>query len=360
MKNPIKVLIVEDSPVALAILLRMLKTTQDIVVVGTASNGLEGLDLIPKLSPEVICTDFHMPKMNGLEFIKEVMKRFPRPILVISVSVHDDDHNNIFQLIGAGALDVFPKPKGGLGINFDALSLELIQKIKILSGIVTFSKHKTEQKPDHRHHRIPEKPAYVQPVEGKADTSVVVIGASTGGPQAYEAILPKLPADFPVPIFCVQHISEGFISGLVDWLNSHCKIKIALAKLGELPEAGTAYFAPDGAHLKIGRSGRFTFSHEATFMGHRPSVNMTMSSAAEFYKAGAIGILLTGMGIDGADGLLSIYNQGGLTIAQDETSSIVFGMPKKAIEIGAARYVIALENISDMLIKCVDRQRIRL
>jgi two-component system chemotaxis response regulator CheB len=350
MKDPIKVLIVEDSPVALNILQRMLKTTTEIEVVGTATNGIDALDLISKLNPTVICTDYHMPKMDGLQLIKEVMKRFPRPILVISVSVHTTDSENIFNLISAGALDVFPKPKGGLGINFDALSSDLIQKIKILSGIVAFSKH------IHPPIHLPVTKAAVETVATKPDTSIVVIGASTGGPQAFEAILPNLPDNFPVPIVCIQHISDGFITGLVDWLNSHCKINVTLARLGEKPMPGTAYFAPDGVHLTINKSGRFSFSHAEPFMGHRPSVNVTMSSVAQYYKNSAIGILLTGMGIDGADGLLDIYNQGGLTIAQDETSSIVFGMPKRAIEIGAAKSVFALENISDMLIKCVVKQ----
>ncbi|MBF0473807.1 MAG: chemotaxis response regulator protein-glutamate methylesterase, partial [Nitrospirae bacterium] len=250
-----------------------------------------------------------------------------------------------------GALDVFPKPKGGLGINFESLSRELIQKVKVLSGIVAFSRHKNELKRVH----IPviERKPVPQTTIPMHNSSILVIGASTGGPQAYEAILPKLPQNFPVPILCVQHISEGFIFGLVDWLNSHCKINVTLAKLGDMPLPGIAYFAPDGVHLKLGKNGRFLFSHDHPFMGHRPSVNVTMSSVALHYQSSAIGVLLTGMGVDGAEGLLEIYNQGGLTIAQDEASSIVFGMPKRAIELGAARYVFPLENISEMLIKCV-------
>lgn len=358
MKKPIKVLLVEDSSIALAILQRMLLTSPDIIVVGTASNGIDALDLIPKLNPDVICTDYHMPKMNGLELIIEVMKRFPRPILVVSVSVHSDDSENIFHLLSAGALDVFPKPKGGLGANFEVSSRELIQKIKILSGIVAFSKHKHVPKhlPVHKKIEIIHEKF---DIEVKSDTSIIVIGASTGGPQAFEAILPKLPSDWPIPIICVQHISEGFISGMVDWLDSHSNIKVTIAKLGELPVPGTAYFAPDGVHLKISMNGRFLFSHEHPFMGHRPSVNVTMDSVAQYYKGAAIGILLTGMGYDGAEGLLSIHKQGGLTIAQDEASSIVFGMPKKAIEIGAARYVSALPDISDILIRCVNKDLIK-
>ncbi|RMF85810.1 MAG: chemotaxis response regulator protein-glutamate methylesterase [Nitrospinota bacterium] len=342
--SPIRVLLVDDSPLALAVLRRMLSRSPEIQVVGTARNGREALELVPRLRPAVICTDLHMPEMDGLELTQEVMARFPRPILVISVSVQEEDTQQVFQLLEAGAIDVFPKPRGGLKEEDQQAAQELIKKIKILSKVVTFTRHRrTAPAPASPYRRV-------RRFTLSAPPRLVAIGASTGGPQALQLILSQLPADFPVPILCIQHIMEGFLSSLVNWLASRCAVRVKIARAGEIPLPGTVYFPPEGFHLEIDHTGRLFPSSRPPFQGHRPSVTVTFNAVAAYYGQQAIGVLLTGMGKDGAEGMLAIARAGGITIAQDEESSVVFGMPKQAILLGAAHYVLPVSEIAPHLL----------
>jgi len=409
--------------VATTILKRMLGSCPDIVVVGTARTGTEGLALIPALQPHVICTDLHMPQMDGLEFTQEVMANFPRPILVISSSVHEENTQNVFRLLQAGAVDVFPKPRGAIGSNYESVRLELINKIKILSGVAVFTLRRKQANADAPSGSLSAAPkgsrterqavssvrAHKEPLDCKvvpkrepgneggvavqrgratprcgysapdsppppptpkpatsplclpmADknfaatpqqlSKVVAIGASTGGPQALHAVLTQLPNNFPVPVICVQHISEGFLQGLVDWLASECQLPVKIAPAYECPKPGTVYFPPEGRHLELDARGRFLYSAAPPVSGHRPSVSVTFNSVASFCGKGAAGVLLTGMGRDGADGLLAIAKAGGLTVAQDEASCVVFGMPKEAIALGAARHILPVSEIASLLV----------
>ncbi|MCT7956605.1 chemotaxis-specific protein-glutamate methyltransferase CheB [Laspinema palackyanum] len=388
-KKPIRVLLVEDSLVALMIFKRLLGSTPEIEIVGTARTGIEGLELIPQVHPQVICTDLHMPKMDGLEFTKEVMARFPCPILVISSSVQAEDTHTVFNLLKAGAVDVFPKPRQGVMGNFEAIRHELISKIKVLSGVTVFTLHRRGA--EHRETRraspevlppknagkilIPEQkrvepvvqtvkipssytptprypsaPASPDAAGSFRGVKIVAIGASTGGPQALHTILSQLPPKFPVPVICVQHISEGFLKGLVDWLGSECHLPVKIAPAGERPEAGIIYFPPEQKHLELDNSGRFLYSTLGPVSGHRPSVTVTFNAVAKFYRRAALGILLTGMGRDGADGMLELFKQGGVTIAQNEASSVVFGMPREAIALNAAQYILPITDIAPLLL----------
>jgi len=374
---PIRVLLVEDSPVALIILKRILSISSDLCVVGTARTGQEALTLVPTVQPDVICTDFHMPQMNGLEFIQEVMVLYPRPILVISASVQADDTHNVFQLLNAGAVDVFPKPKTGLASDYELIGQELIQKIKVLSGVKVFTKHRKSSPPlssvpvnklpsipTPTHDPVARTPFSPPPLSTGVDLSklsvlccktirMLAIGASTGGPQALHTILTQLPSNFPVPVVCIQHITEGFLQGLVTWLDGECRLSIKIATAGEMPQAGWVYFAPEGHHLELSRNGRFSYSTSPPLGGHRPSVTVTLKSVAQFYGASAAGVLLTGMGRDGADGMKAIAEAGGLTIAQNQDSCVVFGMPAEAIALGAAQYILPVSEIAPFLLNRV-------
>ncbi len=333
----ITVLLVDDSAIVLTVLKRILAPCPDIEVVGTARDGREALERIPKLSPRVICTDLHMPVMDGLELTREVMDRFPTPILVVSVSVKDNVMN-VFKLLEAGAVDVFPKPHGILEGDYCDSRNELAQKIRILAGVNVV-----------RRRRRIEAPSPPLKDEPAVSPKIVVIGASTGGPVALQRVLSALPPSFPLPIVCVQHISDGFLLGLVEWLDSVCGLKMAIAREGWQPLPGTVYFPPEGTHLLFNAEGRFRYSRENGVNGHRPSVSMTFESAANIFGDAAIGVLLTGMGSDGASGMKAIHDAGGITIAQDEKTSVVFGMPKQAIELGAAREVAPLEEIASLI-----------
>ena len=354
---PIKVLLVEDSPVVTIVLKRIFDASSEIEVVGTACNGLEALELIPKLQPEVICTDLNMTQMNGIEFTQEVMKKYPRPILIISASVQANDTQNVFQLLKAGALDVFPKPIGGLASDYDRLANELIAKVKVLSGVKVFTRHQklggieTSDRLIKKNNQLPMHNYQLARENLNSQTiKLLAIGASTGGPQALHSIISQFPANSPVPVICIQHISEGFLQGLVDWLAFESKLPVKIAVLGELPQPGIVYFPPEKRHLELDSQGRFIYSEADPGGGHCPSVTVTFKSVANFYGRAAAGVLLTGMGRDGAEGMLAIAKLGGLTIAQDEATCVVFGMPKEAIALGAAQHVVALSAIASLLL----------
>lgn len=357
--SKIKVLLVEDSPIALEILQRILKSSPKVTVVGTARNGKEALALIPNLEPNVICTDFHMAQMDGLELTKQVMAKYPTPILVISNSVQTDDSENIFKLMQAGAIDVFPKPLAGLGSEYEKIRESLITKIKVLSGVKVFTRSLSKTTfPQTETTSTPLlKSTIPSSIKINSEIKVVTIGASTGGPQALQKVLSPLPSSFPLPIICTQHISEGFLEGLVNWLASECALKVKIAVLGESPLPGTVYFAPDGNHLELNSFGKFTYNNSGAVDGHCPSVTAMFQSVTKFYGKKTLGILLTGMGRDGATGMKTISEAGGITIAQDEVSSVVFGMPKEAITLGAAQYVLPIENIAAILIETVLKKK---
>ncbi|OHC65363.1 MAG: chemotaxis response regulator protein-glutamate methylesterase [Rhodocyclales bacterium RIFCSPLOWO2_02_FULL_63_24] len=337
----IRVLLVDDSPIALHILQRLLSSASDVQVVGTASDGREALDLLPALNPDVICTDLHMRGMDGLEFTRAVMNKYPRPILVVSVSV-EPDSPNVFRLLEAGAVDVYPKPRAILDADQERLSRELVSKIRIVAGVHVFRRSGAPP-------RVPQlSPAVSLPPH--VPLKMVAIGASTGGPQALRSILSALPVAFPAPLVCVQHIGDDFLAGLVAWLAEVSPLAVRLATAGELPHAGVAYFAPPDAHLEFDERGRFAFSDGPPCDGHRPSVTVTLRAAAHRFGGGTVGVLLTGMGRDGAEGMADIAAAGGVTLGQDEASSVVYGMPREALALGAVQHVLPLEQIAPALV----------
>lgn len=346
-RKPIRVLLVDDSPLALVLLQRMLATSSEIEVVGVATYGQQALELIPHLQPSLICIDYHMPDMNGLELTQEVMARFPCPILVVSSSVGAADTDRIFTLLEAGAVDVFPKPRGGP----DGMALaaeQLVKKIKIVSGVRVHGRR--AKKPTAP--AVPER-ALLHSKSEIQSPKIIVIGASTGGPQALQTIFSGLPGSFPVPIICVQHISSGFLAGLVGWLGSHFRGKVQIARPDEEPRAGHVYFPQENTHLVLDGKGRMQALDRPPVGGHRPSINTTFYSVAVQYGNAAVGVLLTGMGRDGGEGMQALAQAGALTICQDEASCVIYGMPRDAVERGAAREVLPLTEIAPALIEAV-------
>jgi two-component system, chemotaxis family, protein-glutamate methylesterase/glutaminase len=342
----VRVLLVDDSPLALVILQRMLSKSPEIEVVGVATHGRQALELIPHLKPAVICTDFHMPDMNGLELTQEIMARYPCPILVISSAVGESDSDRIFNLLQAGAVDVFPKPRGGP--DADTLAAEqLVKKIRIVAGVRVHGRRPKSAGP--KGPRVPT----LGPKTGNRLPKIIVIGSSTGGPQALQTILSDLPPHFPVPIICVQHISLGFLPGLVKWLAGHFRGEVQIARPNETPRPGHVYFPQENTHLVIDDQGRLQPSTRDPIGGHRPSVSASFCSVAEQFGDEAVGVLLTGMGSDGGDGMLAMAQAGALTICQNEATCVVYGMPKDAIARGAARVVLPLNDIARALVKAV-------
>jgi two-component system chemotaxis response regulator CheB len=340
----IRVLLVDDSPIALHILQRLLSRSTEIQVVGTAAEGREALGLVRTLDPDVICTDLHMPVMDGLEFTREVMANYPRPILVVSVAV-EPGSPNIFRLLEAGALDVYAKPRDILNVDMDKLAQELSSKIRILAGVHVFRRSNNSRGAPVA--KLAPKPSVM--LRPQTPVRIVVIGASTGGPQALHQILADLPTSFSVPIVCIQHIGSNFLSEMVKWLAKVSPLPVCKAEHGMAPQAGTVYFAPEDAHLELDPAGRFALSLAAPLDGHRPSVTVTMCAAARVFRAGALGVLLTGMGRDGAEGMASIAAAGGITIVQDEATSVVYGMARQAVEMGAVLHILPLQQIAPAL-----------
>ncbi len=363
-KGPIRVFLVDDSPLALVLLKRMLATSPDIEVVGTARNGREALALFERAQPQVICTDYHMPDMDGLALIQETMAVFPRPILVISSTIDPAERHKAFPLLAAGAVDVFAKPNAAT--PFEQAAAELVRKIKLLSGIRVITRRvpaavnavssgavvSREPFPA----RLPAAVATVltapllQPRKANL-IRIVAVGASTGGPQVLQTIFSGLPANFSCPVVCVQHISQGFLTGLVDWLAAQCRVRVKIAANGEAAVPGTVYFPQENTHLEMDGQGRLIHALTPPVDGHKPSVTATFESVARHYRHSALGVLLTGMGSDGASGLESIMRAGGTTLAQDEASCVVFGMPKQAIQRGAAHFVLPPDEITRSLIR---------
>jgi len=287
------------------------------------------------------------------------MAKNPLPILVISNSVQADDTNNIFKVLQAGALDILPKPTTGRESDYEQVKAQLINKIEVLSGVSVFTKPLKQPiaVETGKSASIAKSSRGRVTVEGLSSATssiqIIAIGASTGGPQALLKVLAPLSSNFPVPIVCTQHISEGFLPGLVDWLTSECQLKCKIARTGESPLAGTVYFAPDRNHLELDFQGKFTYSTFSLVDGHCPSITVLFKSVAKFYGKGTMGILLTGMGKDGATGMQAIAQAGGMTIAQDEASSIVFGMPKEAIALGAVQHVLSIPSIAPFVLNQV-------
>lgn len=339
-KPMIKCLLVDDSQTVLAVIKRMLIAAKDISVVGTALNGKEALELIPVTHPDVICTDLHMPVMDGLEFTKEVMERFPIPILVVSVSVQEGS-KNVFNLLEAGAVDIFLKPRAGMESDFTAIAERLQRRVRIVAGVAVIRRVKKA--------KIVSEVLRINAKNG-FKYSIVVIGASTGGPQALQSIFSRLPSGFPLPIICVQHIEAGFLGGFIDWLRVSSRMKVVVAADGEKPAPGTVYLSPEDRHLVLDELGRFRSLKEDPLNGHRPSITITFKSVAKRYGGGVIGIILSGMGMDGAEGMKAVSDAGGVTIAQDEKTSVVFSMPQHAIELGAVDFVLPLDEIPSAII----------
>ncbi|MBM7867483.1 chemotaxis-specific protein-glutamate methyltransferase CheB [Heliobacterium gestii] len=349
----IRVVLVDDSPVALFVLKKLLARSDHIDVVGTASDGRQALALIPMADPDVVCTDLHMPEMDGLELTRRLMEEFPKPIMVLSAV--DGNAERTFQVLQAGALEFVEKPAGLAEPELKDKAKEIIDKISILAGVKVFRKR--------RQAGLAGLPTVLSPLPGFAPAmgigqvlgqtlatpAVIGIGASTGGPTAFSEILREIPADYPVPIVAVQHMAAGFMSAFVHHLNGFSRIEAKLAEEGEKIRPGRLYFAPEDYHLEVERSGCLRLSGAPPLEGHRPSVGVLLASLGRHFAAESWGVLLTGMGKDGAAALKTIRNTGGFTVAQEEASCAVYGMPGEAEKLGAACRFMAPRAIGKLL-----------
>ena len=340
-----RVLVVDDSPLMCKILTNILNCDPQILVAAVANNGKEAVNLVPRLKPDIITMDMDMPVMDGLEATEQIMASNPTPILIVASTVFKAGMEKVFKAISHGALDVIDKSELEL-VGHKKSGEALITKIKFLTGV------RVTDRPLPRLRNERSIVGLRAPRKEILD-KIVAIVASTGGPQALLEILKRLPEDFPCGIVVVQHITSGFLSGLVDWLAKECKIKVKIGEDSEEIQPGVAYMAPDSVQMRVEESGKITLSNEPAYGGHRPSGDILLESVAKIYGKGSVAAILTGMGRDGAMGMKAIKQFYGKTVAQNEKSCVVFGMPKAAIEMDVIDKVLPLESIAEEIVSMV-------
>jgi two-component system chemotaxis response regulator CheB len=340
----IKVLVVDDSPVAREFLVHILSSDPDLKIVGTARDGEEAVEAVLRLKPDVVTMDIHMHKKDGYEATLHIMQVAPTPIVIVSGSSTAREVATAFRAMEAGALVVVPMPRGIGDPEYDMVAKNLVQTVKLMAEVKVVRRWPRLIK-----EKVPLKPAEEIKV-GPAEVKVVAIGSSTGGPIVLQTILSALPKKFPVPVLIVQHMAAGFVLGFAEWLAGTSSLPVHVAIDGEYLLPGHVYLAPDGFHMGIKEGGRVKLSKEEPEDGLRPSVSYLFRSVARAFGKNAVGILLTGMGRDGAKELKLMKNKEAITIAQDKESSVVHGMPGEAIGLGAATYVLPPGRIAATLI----------
>jgi two-component system, chemotaxis family, protein-glutamate methylesterase/glutaminase len=343
----IKVLIVDDSALIRALLKEIISQEDDMEVVGVASDPIIAREKIRALNPDVITLDIEMPHMDGLEFLEKLMRLHPLPVIMISTHTLEGSAATL-RALELGAVDFIAKPKVDIQNKLETYASLITEKIRIAAQANVRPLHGSSTS----------KPAVtskkVRPLKATSNNleKLIVIGASTGGTEAIKEILIRMPIDC-APILVVQHMPEGFTKSYAARLNSLCEIAVNEAVHGQRIVAGHAYLAPGGAHFSIIRSGKHyicQISDNAPVNYHRPSVDVLFNSVAALVANNAIGVILTGMGKDGAAGLKLLHDQGCKTFAQDKASCVVFGMPKEAIERGAADEVLPLEEMAERIL----------
>ncbi len=340
----IRVLVVDDSPTARELLCYVLDSDPAISVIGRAKDAQDAIRYLELQRPDVVTMDIHMPGMNGIEATRTIMETRPLPIVIVSGNWEPGEVETTFHAMEAGALAIVQRPKGIGHPDHARTAQELLQTVRLMSEIRVIKRRARDRKAAERE-RAPVTVASVMP----ADVKVVTLGASTGGPPVIQSILQRLPRDFPASVLIVQHMAAGFVRGMIDWLGETSRIPLRIARHGErfLPAHG--YFPPDGHNMGIDAGCRIRLVRNSDDSAAGSSVGYLFRSVANILGPKAVGVLLTGMGRDGAEELRLMRDKGALTVAQDEESSVVFGMPGAAVELQAATYVLPPDKIATVL-----------
>jgi len=344
----IKVLVVEDSAVMREMLVHILRSHGEFSVVGAARDGAEALALMAQVQPDVVTMDINMPRLDGFAVTRQIMETCPVPVVIVSASCRPEEVATTFRAVEAGAVAVVEKPRGIGHPDFAASRDRLLETIKRMAEV------KVVRRWARRNRAAPDLPAErLMAAVPRRAIGLVAIGSSTGGPLALQTILSGLGPAFGAPLVIVQHIAAGFAAGMVDWLTQTTGFPTQLARAGQLPRAGTAYLAPDGSHLGLDSTGCLTLNRAPLEAGLRPAVSYLFRGVADVFGRRAVGILLSGMGKDGAAELKRLKDLGAITMVQDKASSVVHGMPGEAIRLDGATYVLTPQRMVAMLHKLV-------
>lgn len=349
--HSIKVLIVDDSGVTRDLLAHILGGAKGIEVVGVVNDGQSALERLATADPrpDVVVMDIHMPNLDGFETTRRIMETQPLPIIICTATADPKEMAIAFRSMEAGAVACIEKPVSPAAPDFAARSENLLQNVRLMSEVKVVRRWA-------RPRLALAGAAAVAQTRHSETVRYVGIGASTGGPPVLQTILSSLPKDFAAPILIVQHIASGFLPGLVEWLNETTGLHVHIASHSAVALPGHVYIAPDDFHLGVAAGNRLLLAREEAESGLRPAVSYLFRSLAQTCGSNVIGVLLTGMGRDGAEGLKQLKDLGAFTIAQDRESSIVHGMPGAAIALGAATQILPADRIASALIAQVRRK----
>lgn len=347
-RSPLRVLIVDDSATVRRHLGSLIADSPDMTVIGEARDGQEAITLASRLQPDIISMDIQMPRLDGLAATRQLMQETPLPIVIVSAHVERSEEVDLaFMALEAGALAVLPTPLHRGHPQFAASRDQFLTTLRAMAGVSVVRRWTQPGRP------APALPVAHPPVRPDSEPQVIVMGASAGGPVALHEILRTLPAGLPVPVAVVQHMADGFVEGLIRWLDSTSPLRVAQAVHGQFIRPGEVVIAGGGSHLtlqRIGKSVRVVLSNEKGATPYQPSVDALFHSAAEQFGERVLGVLLTGMGDDGARGLLALRNRGARTMVQDQDSCLVYGMPGAAVALGAAEQIVPLHQIAPTLL----------
>jgi two-component system, chemotaxis family, protein-glutamate methylesterase/glutaminase len=348
MLSNIRVLIAEDSPTARLYLKTLINESDGFTVIGEARDGTEAISLTQQLKPDIVTMDINMPITDGLTATRQIMSDCPTPVVVVS-GVVGTEVDLSMEALKSGALAVLPKLPDRKRPEFEERKRELLYTLKAMSGVKVISRR------DKFIDKTSTRPMTAMNIN-RPKPQLAVIGASTGGPSAIQRVVAKLPPDFSLPLVIVQHMPDEFLGGLARWLRSSTKLQVQMAHNQIELRPGVIYVALGGAHLRVQRLGSSLYTVLSKDMGNerfQPSINILFESVANVCGAAAIGVILTGMGDDGAEGLLKLRQAGAYTFAQDATSSTVYGMPNAAVEKGAVERVVNIENLPTEILKLI-------
>jgi two-component system chemotaxis response regulator CheB len=350
-ERKISVLVAEDSEVMRMVLVHLLESDPQIRVIGAVGDGQAALDFVKDKKPDVVLMDIHMPRLDGFEATRRIMETQAVPIVICSAISDTRDVVVTFQAMQAGALACIEKPPGREHGDFAAMAAHLLETVKLMSEVKVVRRTPRPRPAPAPAARPPEL------LHARSDITLVAIGASTGGPPVLQTILSGLPQNFPVPLLIVQHIAHGFLPGMAAWLSRTTGFQVHIASRGTHPLGGHVYVAPDDFHMGVSAGGAILLSRDEPENHVRPAVSFLFRSLAATHGPRALGVMLTGMGADGAEELKRLKDTGAITIAQDRESSVVHGMPGVAIALGGATHILPAEKIADALVELVGHGR---